>query len=253
MSKDTENIIPRSGSVLYVDVGNSSIKVAFQDRRKWQQPVRFEPDNITGLLDWINSRAGKFRLVIIASVVREVTQLLTDSIREIPCRILEAGDIPADLLDYETPETLGIDRFLACYGAVARNKSACVVIDSGTACTIDYITGDCVYEGGVIMPGIAVFEQALKLHAPVLPTVCRTLPASWPGKSTAASLQWGVTGAFLDGIHSALNRYKEQFNNFSLVLTGGDAEWMASVLQWKAEVCPLLVFEGMKQFVKEYG
>lgn len=252
MSKETENIIPYTDSILFVDVGNSAIKVACQEGQGWWQPGRFTPDNTDGLLKWINSRSGEFDLVIISSVVSAVSRALVEHIRDIRCRVLDVTDIPAALLDYDTPETLGIDRFFACYGAVTLTNEASVVIDSGTACTIDYISKDYVYKGGVIMPGIAVFEQALKLHAPVLPLVSRALPTSWPGKSTTSSLQWGITGTYVDGIHSSLKRYEKQFGRFNLVLTGGDAEWMASVIQWKSDVRPLLVFEGMKQFVKDY-
>ncbi len=252
MSKETKNIIPGSDSVLFIDAGNSSIKFAFMDEQEWQHPVRFKPDDTGGMLNWINSRAGEFNFVIISSVVDRVTRFLIENISQIPCRVLDISDVPPALLDYETPATLGIDRFFVCYGAVARNNCASVVIDSGTACTIDYISEDYVYKGGVIMPGIAVFEQALKLHAPALPAVPRTLPPQWPGKSTTTSLQWGITGAYLDGIYSSLRRYEEQYNHFDLVLTGGNAEWIASVLPWKAEVRPFLVFEGMKRFVEDY-
>lgn len=252
MSKDIKNIIPDINTTLFIDVGNSSIKVAYQVGMKWQKPDRYKPDNAADLLNWINSRARKFELIVIISVVDEVTKALVENMETEKYRVLGINDIPDDLLDYETSETLGIDRFFACYGAVAHTNKASVVIDSGTACTIDYMSQDYVYRGGVIMPGISTVESAMKKHAPALPSVPRTLPTGWPGKSTKTSLQWGIAGAYRDSIHASLRRYEEQFGDFDLVLTGGDADWIASVIQWKNKVRPLLVFEGIRRFLEDY-
>lgn len=188
--------------------------------------------------------------MVLSSVVEKTTRQIIEHDLSIDLITVETDDLSPELLDYSTPQTLGIDRYLACYGAVALQHSSVVVIDAGTACTIDYMSADNVFYGGVIMPGISAMEQAVKLHAPALPEVARTIPEVWPGKSTQDSLQWGLAGAFADSLKAALARYREAFGPFDLVLTGGDAQWLSMVIKTNLRIEPLLVFKGMKCFIE---
>ena len=102
------------------------------------------------------------------------------------------------------------------------------------------------------MPGMAILEKGLEQYAPKLPTVIRMVPGSWPGKNTESSIQWGLAGFFRDGIEAALRRYEEQYGDFDLSATGGDAEWVSSLLSREAKVRPNLIFEGMYRFIEDY-
>jgi len=252
MSKDQNEIIPSKHTQLFVDVGNSSIKAAFTVGTGWSKPEKSGISKATDLLNWINKYNEKFDLIIITSVVEEVTEALVRGLETNRYRVLSEEDIPGDLLDYETPETLGLDRFFGCYGAIAHTKKAAVVIDAGTACTVDYMTPDYIFRGGVIMPGISILEQSLKEYAPSLPRVQRELPEAWPGKSTRGSLQWGITGTFATAVNGFLDKYEEEFDTFDLVLTGGGAKMIAPLVQRESKVRPMLVFEGMKKFLEDY-
>lgn len=252
MSKQMRDIIPENEIILYLDIGNSSIKAAYKDELRWEQPDSFTIKNTSELVDWINQHHKYFKMVAIASVVEDTTQAIIERLDINKVQVFSIRDIPANLLDYKTPKTLGIDRFFTCYGAVAQANKPVVVIDAGTACTIDYMSEDFVFRGGIIMPGIGILEKAIRDYAPKLPTVLRSIPDEWPGKSTKTSLRWGLYGAFRDSIQTALQKYEEQFGDFDLVITGGAAEWVNTILERESKVRPMLIFEGMQSFLKDY-
>lgn len=246
------DIIPGKDNILYLDIGNSSIKAAYKEDLNWIRPDSFKIKNASELVEWINQHQKEFRLVVIASVVRDTTQAIIDRLDIEKVRVFSIDDIPVDLLDYKTPDTLGMDRFFACYGAVAQTSKPAVVIDAGTACTVDYMSGDFVYRGGLIMPGIGILEKSIRNFAPALPAVLRSVPDEWPGKSTKESLRWGLYGAFRDSVHTTLQRYEERYNDYDLMITGGEAEWLSSILERESKVRPMLVFEGMQFFLEDY-
>jgi len=251
MSKQQKEFIPEKGTVLYVDIGNSALKAGLRDRREWTFPFRSSLDDLSGFIDWVNRYTDRIDLAVITSVVAEKTETVVSGLA-VDCLVLATGDIPAKLLDYETPGTLGMDRFLGCYAAVARTRNAAVVIDAGSACTVDYMSKDSVYRGGVIMPGIDILEKTLVENIPGLPAVERAIPDEWPGKSTRRSLQWGLTGSFVMAIETMIDKYENRFGAFDLVATGGQAGLVAGLLDRSVKVYPGLVFDGMKQFREDF-
>lgn len=252
MSKPESNIIPDDSLTLYLDIGHTSIKASYQEGLKWAEAVRFNTREYSKLVKWIDHHDSDFGLIIVVSVVPDVSKALVSRIRSIPVRILKYEDIPDDLLHYDTPERLGLDRFFACYGAVAHTNKSVVVIDAGTACTIDYMSENYEFNGGVITPGIGIVEKSLQKYVPNLPVVSREVPEIWPGKSTRSSLQWGIAGLYRDSLNAMIERYGREQGGFEVVLTGGDVEWIQPMLSRDSKVRPMLVFEGIKRFLEDY-
>jgi len=252
MSNSKKDIIPGDQKNLYVDIGNSVIKISYLEQGKWIKPEKFEHDEVFDLLSWISESRHKFGRLIISSVVKQVSQSLIGGMGNRKFEEIKITDVPVRHLNYETVDTLGIDRYLACLGASEDQGESTIVIDAGTACTIDYMDADDIYQGGVIMPGLFILEKGLKNYAPALPAVNRTIPDQWPGKSTEKCLQWGITGMFRDSIIAVLKRYEKAFGSFDLVLTGGDAEMLESLLPYTVRIDPYLVFKGMRQFMMKF-
>ncbi|MDX1671847.1 MAG: type III pantothenate kinase [Balneolaceae bacterium] len=252
MSKREHDKIPGTENILFIDVGNSSIKAAFHDGLNWQVPERFGLDRAADLLDWINRHSRNFEYIIVSSVVEKATEAIKMELQTDRIRVLRIEDIPRDLLDYQTPDTLGIDRFFSCYGAVAQTRKAAVVIDAGTACTVDFMEADGVFRGGVIMPGLSMLEQGMAQYASALPQVIRKVPDRWPGRSTETSLQWGISGMLRDAFSGALERNLNKFGKFDLFYTGGNAETVRDICGVDGKIRPMLVFEGLKKFLDDY-
>jgi type III pantothenate kinase len=145
-------------------------------------------------------------------------------------RVIERrAELPIDI-GVEFPETVGIDRLLAAVGAnhLRETGQPAVVIDSGTATTVDFVNSDGVFCGGAILPGFELGARALHEHTARLPRVVfdRDMePPSEIGRNTEAAitsgLYWGQVGAVKElmrrMMHVADHRHP------LLLLTGGAA------------------------------
>lgn len=244
----SKNDSTNSKKTLFLDIGNSSIKVAFKEEGQWKKASdHFK--SVTYLISWLSSHKDSFGDLVVASVRKDHFKLLENQI--VDHRIIEIriDDIASEKLDYSTPKTLGIDRYLGCLGAVEQVHKSVVVIDAGSACTIDLMDENGIYRGGVIMPGLQSILNIFKLSAPELPEIEVEIPSTWPGKNTAESLQWGQVGFFKAGIESALNQYYEEFGTFELFITGGDAEKISELIDDTSIRDEFLLFKGMDAFI----
>lgn len=219
------------------------------DGSTWELPRKFMHDELDELVQLLGKPALRQADIYTASVVEALSISLEQKIETRSLRFLRNRQIPAHKLDYDTPETLGIDRYLSCLGAVQFAGSQVVVIDAGTACTIDFMDDEDVYHGGMIMPGLAIWERGLRQHAPALPETERSIPDRWPGQSTEASIRWGLYGGFRDIMTTALDRFERTYGTYQLFVTGGDAGTLAGWIDRPAERNQMLVFEGMRQMV----
>lgn len=250
MSKKKDKLIPETARKLYFDIGNSAIKLCYRDNGAWVKPVKFGEDQRRQLMEWLSEVRHQFDYYIVSSVAPDVTKSVLKGMGGGKNLLLHTDHIPENYLNYQSRQTLGIDRFLAGVGGWSVEEGPCVVIDAGTACTVDYVNEAGVYQGGTILPGLSVLERGMQHFTPELPEVERTIPSSWPGKNTRECLQWGITGGFRDAIRGALTRY-ERSANFSLVITGGDADIVAGLIERKAIVDRTIIFRGMEYFINE--
>lgn len=236
---------------LYLDIGNTYLKVAGSTGNGWIihfQDSILSPEKLYRFLD----ETGEFELIT-SSVRGEIIKAIEKKYAGGKVISVTSEMIPREWLDYETPESLGVDRFLACLGAFKKSEKNIIVVDAGTACTIDLMTADHIYRGGVIMPGLKVFHRAMTQNLPELPAVSRDLPDDWPGKSTRKSMQWGVNGSFYYAAETFINKYIEQYDDPDIYVTGGDAELLVHFLGGKYQLnhLPHLLFDGIAAFRKE--
>lgn len=236
---------------LFVDIGNSTIKAATRGMSKWEPLKPIGVANAADFAEWLQSNSTIFSKVIVSSVRSDISSALQSELTGVPLKILTTADIERSKLNYQTPNTLGIDRYFGCLGASSHSAKAVVVIDNGSACTIDYMSTSEVYMGGIIMPGLKSILNIFNQVAPELPLIEVQIPTVWPGKSTATSLQWGQVGFFIDGVNAALERYRLAFGDFDIYLTGGDAALLAPLLKGTIRKRSNLVFEGMERLLNE--
>jgi type III pantothenate kinase len=130
-------------------------------------------------------------------------------------------------IQLERPETAGIDRLLTAVAANHRRDLAtpAVIVNAGTAVTVDWLDENGVFRGGAILPGMHLMTRALHEHTALLPPVelPRTPPAL-PGVSTPAAIQAGVFWAVAGGIQAITGQLARRGGPPpQLFLTGGDA------------------------------
>ena len=159
-------------------------------------------------------------------------------------------DIPLKIEVLE-PASVGIDRLL---GAVAVNRirtdhRPAVVIDLGTAITVDVISAEGAFRGGVILPGIQMSARALHAFTDRLPEVSlsdEAVPESLIGQSTGTAISsgiyWGIVGALrtlLEELNCEMKQEPEVF------VTGGHVERVVEALNFTLTHEPHLVLSGI--------
>jgi type III pantothenate kinase len=122
--------------------------------------------------------------------------------------------------------TVGQDRLLCALGAFDTLKQACVVIDLGTAVTIDFVDGTGIFHGGAILPGVSMMLSTLHDSTSNLPKVVyRKLESgsNEPAKQTDEAIILGVTHAIKGAVRSLTERYAEHYQGYpQTIVTGGD-------------------------------
>jgi type III pantothenate kinase len=148
---------------------------------------------------------------------------------------------------YEHPERLGIDRWLAMIGARTLVQGMFCVVDAGTAMTIDVVDADGRHRGGLIMPGLAMMIDSLRAGTSIPDYAEQETPALL-GCSTVSGISLGCLqglGALVDKVIAASGPGEPR-----LLLTGGDAMRVATVIDHPAEHVPDLVLRGLRTFIE---
>jgi type III pantothenate kinase len=131
--------------------------------------------------------------------------------------------------------TLGVDRALAVWGAIAIVGSPVLVIDAGTACTFTGADAQNRLFGGAILPGLRLQLQSLKQGTAALPRVdlaqhhSNVLPPRW-AMDTQAAIASGILYTLVAGILDFMSDWWQQFPNSPVIMTGGDRQLLHSIL-----------------------
>ncbi len=121
--------------------------------------------------------------------------------------------------------TVGQDRLLCAIGAFAMSRQACVVVDLGTALTVDFVDGEGVFHGGAIAPGLGMMLRSLHEQTDALPQIEYQLPPpdAHFGKSTPDAMRLGVTGMVCGAVRWLAERYAMYYEAYPrIIATGGD-------------------------------
>lgn len=153
---------------------------------------------------------------------------------------------------YQTPHTLGADRFAAIVAAcnLCQDKPV-LVVDAGTAITYDVAALGPVYLGGAISPGMKMRFEALHHFTARLPLIDATDTAPLIGDSTSNSLRAGVQTAVIQEVEGMIEAYKNQLgDDLQVFLTGGDSEYFEKQLKNVNFADALLVLRGIYFIIK---
>ncbi len=232
---------------LYIDAGNSSMKVAAHDGDEWELIATFSYDR-SGLAENLRELCREYSNVAVASVKRSWQPSHFEELLDRDISGITRWDIPSGRIRYRSVESFGIDRFLGCLGAWSLSGTAVIVSDAGTACTIDIMDRDGVFRGGVIMPGIYAMEKALVSGTDGLFQVGSKLPAEWPPQSTETALQAGLSGSYLAAWEMHVRRHRELYPDARLWVTGGDSAFLKQHASFDMHTHSFLVFEGMRKW-----
>lgn len=148
---------------------------------------------------------------------------------------------------YDNPGELGIDRALAAAAAYKRFRSDLIVIDFGTATTMDYVNNQGLFLGGAILPGLTTAADSLFEKTRKLPRIDYDLPGGMLGTNTNACLQIGILGGYCLMIEAMVTRIKEQVQSSPRVIaTGGLAPLIVRHTDIIDDADEHLLLQGLK-------
>jgi len=252
----------RSKYLIAIDVGNTNVTIGLfqRGRERPLQHAHFLTQRGLSHDDWMvryevlrqrwDLDASDLVDVVIASVVPEVNYEMGhvfEKYYQIVPRFLQSEDIPLTI-HYEYPREIGIDRLVNVY-AVAREypHRHAIVVDFGTATTIDILADGTSYEGGVIIPGVMTSLRALTDRASKLPHVELALPPHVVTKNTMDGIRSGVLyghGAMIDEMVRRIAG-ELQWQEFLVIATGGLAKLVKQASRRIEIVDTHLMLKGM--------
>lgn len=195
--------------------------------------------------------------VVIASVAPQVMYSLTSAcIKYFGCTPLVIGTDIVPKLEYvpEAKERLGADRAVACIAAIKKYGTPLLVLDFGTATTIDALSDQGVYMGGSIGTGLRVTMDALTSRAAMLPQVELAVPDSVMSLSTVSQIQTGVVAGYVGNIEYLVTRFKAAmaYPNIRVIATGGMARMIAENTDQIDILDPQLILDGLRMMYEDY-
>lgn len=146
---------------------------------------------------------------------------------------------------YDDPSSMGVDRWLAVIAAYHQFKQACIVVDAGSAITVDLVRSDGQHIGGYIVPGFGMMEKVLSRGTSKVNVVLGKLSGIAPGVSTQEAVSHGCLLMIKAMVDSAAKDLACIEPSVQIVVTGGDAESLIGVLGDKVEHVPELVMDGL--------
>ena len=233
---------------LVIDQGNSAAKIALFEENTLVKV--FHPEALSeGLLSEI-IREFRPTAGIYCSVVGLKPLRALKALRALKPFFELKHHLPLPITtDYQTPQTLGMDRLAAAVGASAQKPATpLLVIDIGTAITIDYVSAEGVYSGGNISPGVDLRFKALHQFTGRLPLIGEEGDIPPLGYDTETAIRSGVVEGIVRELDSYIDEYKKNRNIFTF-LTGGHAFYFESKLKNAIFADANLVLKGLNEIL----
>ncbi len=160
--------------------------------------------------------------------------------------VLEPGTRSGMPILYDNPRQVGPDRIANALAAFTRYGGPTIMVDFGTATTVDATSAKGEYLGGAILPGIEISLDALFQRAAALSWVELAKPRRVIGKTTAESVQSGVLYGFAAAVDGLVRRFEAELGRCTVVSTGGLAELVTPLTETIQHHEPWLTLEGLR-------
>ena len=227
---------------ILIDIGNTAIKWQLRGSERVTDTGR---GDVSQLMVWLESLGNLPSQRVAVSCVRddEFAGELRDALVQLGCYSVDFAESSATHAGvtnaYATPSSLGVDRWLAVLALKSRGHESGIVVDVGTACTIDVLKNN-RHVGGFILPGPKLACEALVANTDKIRYSTEPPAALEPGSDTGACV---VSGAWLT-IVGAVKEIAMRYPHCPLFLAGGGAPTLID-LGVEGELVTDLVFDGL--------
>jgi type III pantothenate kinase len=240
-------------NLLVLNLGNSRLAMGTFAAGELSQVKRIphaqKSDWVSAMIDAWGKIAANDAAVVAASVNPPLERELEDAVLEaLNRRIIWVGkdlELPIPVLTDE-PELTGVDRVLNVAAAYDLMGNACVVVDAGTALTVDVCNDSGEFLGGAIAPGASLMLDALHEKTARLPRVELAVPEDAWGKSTEEAIRIGVFHGMRGMVKEIVESYATVLGTWpEIIATGGDAQTLFGGWELMHAVAPDLTLFGI--------
>ncbi len=222
--------------ILTLDMGNTRSKVAHFANSKCVDFCVFH--NLESLESYIKTK----KLPVIGCSVTTRPQF-----EGVEIIWLDGGWKLPFIIDVDEPNSVGADRIAAVFGALFLHPNKdLLIIDAGTCITYEYVSSNGTYWGGAISPGLDLRFRAMHEHTAALPRL--QAPQEFPpreGKDTDSAMHSGVLFGFRAEIEERIEAFRSKNLDSVVIITGGDASFLANPSKTGIFVEPMLLHFGL--------
>ncbi len=240
--------------ILVIDIGNSTVSLATVTDGALGPPVHVSVDDEAAFTQAHEAHVEAMATdapaaCVLASVVPEalarVRRYLMNLHRLEPLVVGDHIALPMDVAVADSA-AMGTDRVCAAVAVYDQIESSCIVIDLGSAVTVDLIDESGTLRGGAILPGLRMQLRALHEFTAQLPQVEPTVPDAPVGGNTIEAMQTGVCRGVIGAVRALVEAYAGELGAWpQVVATGGDVELLAPHCDFVDTFVPNLTLRGI--------
>jgi len=236
---------------LILDIGTSFIKIAIFSKSEilFKESI---PEVSVDYVSLILKNFSDIKYAILSSVRKRDTALLDflDKNFHMPIELSAKTPVPVKNL-YGSPSTLGYDRLAAVVGANTIFPDANIlVIDIGSAITIDFINNKNEFPGGNISPGMVMRFRALNEFTANLPLEYPQENPDLMGSDTSGAIISGVENGIIFEVDGYIRKLSSREKDLKVIMTGGDAAFFAEKIKTQILVDVNLTLKGLNRILE---
>mgnify|MGYP005995384519 FL=1 len=235
---------------LVIDVGNTRVKAAVFKKDRVVEVVVF---NKKIILSEIKKILKKYSISSgIMSNVGSISDFKLKKLQNlVDIMVLNSKTQIPFINLYKTPKTLGVDRIALVSGAINQfTETNVLIIDAGTCITYDFVNSKKEYLGGAISLGLKMRFNALNHFTANLPIIHKEPIIDFIGASTTECINSGVVNGVIQEIDGVINQYKKKFSDLTVVLTGGDTNFLSKQLKSSIFANQNFLLQGLNEILK---
>lgn len=245
--------------LLVLDVGNTNTTMGVYDGDKLIKHWRLTSKKQTvdeigytmhGLLDTFAIDKSQITAAIYASVVPPLDDIFIQGVENyigVPCMKVTSKLVKGLKIAMKNPTGIGADRLANAVAGIEKYGSPLIIVDLGTAITLDVVSKEGAYLGGTISPGMELGMEALFEGTAKLPKISLVAPSKFVGGNTIEALQSGIVYGTVGMVDTLIKEiHKELGYECKLIATGGHSHIFTKYSTLVKECDPWLTLDGLR-------